>query len=715
MRRRSRIVLGIALFVGLLLRIEYFRELILSPFGRHLILDAQWYDGAARLILGGGELDPGRAYFRPPGYPFFLAGLYRVFGAHVDVVRVVQWLLGLVHVPICWAIARRTHGEAVAAVTAVLAATYGMFVYFEGEILTTALGTFLGTLAAWLLLEGDARDSVRWTAAGGLALGVASTIHATALAVAPAAFLWILFRSRRRLLAAVVLTLATSVPVLAVTARNFLAGGEPVLLATQGGINFFVGNNPEADGKSALAPGLAEADQTLRSDSEYRDTIEIAAETLAARALGHPPTPGEIHRYWMGQGLAWMHDHPKEAAVLLGRKVLYFLNGYEISNNRDLRDQARRFTPILRGFLVQWSILAPFGLLGLFVPGIGTRPRLLLFAWLLAYAAAIVAFFVCARYRQPAIAWMLPFVGAGILQFFRAMRHAVERPRRFAFTLAGLVAAFLITNPRFVTATGLADVTTDRDAPFHRYNLAVLYEQEQNYDRAIEEYRATIASGVPDPRAWLNLGNTLARTGRLDEARDAYRETLRIAPDYAVAVHSNLGILAAQQGDWREAIRRFEEVLSRDPDHRGALLSAGAAYLTVGRFDDAILVLRRALTLGYGPETTIRRNLAVAYLEAGLVEDGTREAEIAYERAPDEVANVVALLRARAAAGDLDEAARLAARARELKPGAPDVERALEEVLGPAEGSPASEAEDEDLADDDGTDDGTGDDSSDEP
>ncbi|MGH2570017.1 MAG: hypothetical protein ACRDGR_02245, partial [bacterium] len=69
-----------ALAVAFLLRVEYLRELILSPFGRHLLLDAEWYDQAARRLAEGASYSPGEPYFRPPFYPMFLAVIHKVFG-----------------------------------------------------------------------------------------------------------------------------------------------------------------------------------------------------------------------------------------------------------------------------------------------------------------------------------------------------------------------------------------------------------------------------------------------------------------------------------------------------------------------------------------------------------------------------------------------------------------------------------------------------------
>ena len=146
---------------------EYLRELILSPFGNNLLLDAEWYHQAAERVRQGMSSAPGEAYFRAPFYPIFLAGAYTISGGDVLGPRLLQALLGLVQIWMCWRIAWHTHGERVAAVVAPLAATYGMFIYFEGEILTTALGTFFCTAGLLLLLEGDRRASAPVVGAGG--------------------------------------------------------------------------------------------------------------------------------------------------------------------------------------------------------------------------------------------------------------------------------------------------------------------------------------------------------------------------------------------------------------------------------------------------------------------------------------------------------------------------------------------------------------------
>jgi Tfp pilus assembly protein PilF len=369
--------------------------------------------------------------------------------------------------------------------------------------------------------------------------------------------------------------------------------------------------------------------------------------------------------------------------VLYLRKLVFFWNGFEIPNNRDFRDQARRFTPILQGFLVQYSVLLPLALFGLLRAGGDRRARALLVAFLAAWTATVCAFFVCTRFRLPAVPWVLPFAAAGAIAFAGDLRRGGADPGRLGRAAALLVGLFALTNGLLVSRSGLADVTTQRDAPFHRFNLAVLWEREGDLDRAIDEYRAAVAARSADPRVHLNLGNLLARTGRHADARTEYHRVIRMASSFEPAARANLGILATQEEDWNEAIRQFERTLEVDPDQPAALVGLAAAYLSAGRFDDAVVMHRRALAAEAAPEGALRRSLAVAYLEVGLLEDAEQEALAALRFDPEDVVAILTLGRVYRLRGDEESAERMWARAREVAPRAPAVERAIDEAATP--------------------------------
>ncbi len=75
-----------------------------------------------------------------------------------------------------------------------------------------------------------------------------------------------------------------------------------------------------------------------------------------------------------------------------------------------------------------------------------------------------------------------------------------------------------------------------------------------------------------------NLGNALARRGRLDEAIEHYSEALRISPSKAVEVHNNLGAALIVKGRFKEAIPHLRYALQKMPDHASAQKNLQQAF-----------------------------------------------------------------------------------------------------------------------------------------
>ena len=673
------IVILVAVLVGALLRAEYLRELLPTPFGRFVMLDAELFDRMARALISNTPLNPGDALFRPPLYPHFLAAIYKITHPGTLIPRLIQSLMGIATIVMIARIALRTHGETAAKVAAILAATYGMFIYHEGELIATTFGVFFCALGTMLLVEaGETPSRLRYLFVG-LCIGLATLSHGTLAIMAPIVFFATLLRPRDRVALAAALVLGTAMPFGAAAARNYALTKEVVIVGSQGGVNFYIGNNPRADGKTGLVPGTPDVRNAVAPGEPYHDTMEVASRVIAERELGRSLKAGDISNYWFGKAWEWIRDHPKDAIVLFVRKMIFFWNGREISSMRDYYDQARRFTPILGFFLMQFIVLLPFALYGIFRAKIRNRESALLVALIGVFSVWTAVFFVCCRFRLPAMVWFIPFSAAGMIAFAKDLRGSVRDPRLFAYSVAALALLFLVTNPYIITAAGIANVLEEQDAPFHHFNLATLYEREGNDDRAIEEYRMASQIGAVDPRVHLNLGNALTRTRRFGEARQEYSEALRIAPDFSGPVRNNLGILAAHEGDWVEAIREFEASIEADPSNPNAMANLGSAYLSAGRFDEAIVTLRRAL-LNPGPnEAVLRRSLGIAYYESGLMDEAETELTKSLQQNPKDVLAVLTMAKICTESRRAGEAEQWWSTARQITSGSPIVEQAIRE------------------------------------
>ena len=82
--------------------------------------------------------------------------------------------------------------------------------------------------------------------------------------------------------------------------------------------------------------------------------------------------------------------------------------------------------------------------------------------------------------------------------------------------------------------------------------LGVSRTQIGKLDEAIEAYKKSISLKPDFALAHYNLGSTLQELGRLDEAEASYTQAIALKPDYAEA-HSNLGNTLKELGRLDEA------------------------------------------------------------------------------------------------------------------------------------------------------------------
>ena len=121
--------------------------------------------------------------------------------------------------------------------------------------------------------------------------------------------------------------------------------------SVQGGINFFIGNNPEATGYF-MSPGGIIASPVKQV---------AASKRIAEQRVGRELTYGESSRYWLAEGLRYLAGNPVDACGLYLRKIGYLLQGREIDLNINYY-QSRTFTPIFNLHFIPFGMIAPLGL-----------------------------------------------------------------------------------------------------------------------------------------------------------------------------------------------------------------------------------------------------------------------------------------------------------------------------------------------------------------
>jgi Flp pilus assembly protein TadD len=563
--------------VALALRLLYLVDLTAIPFFAEPQMDAGYHDAWARRLAAGEGSDPS-VYFRAPLYPFFLAALYRL-GADYLGVRVVQFMIGTATALLTTALVYRRLGRRVALVAGLLVAVHGPLIYFEGELLLVVLEAPLYLLSAWATDRALRRRSPRsWVLAGALA-GAASLVRPIFLAFLPVLGIHLLWRRRRSgIVPGAAYALGLLVVVSPVLVRNAVVGKDLVPIASQGGLNYFLGNNPQADGMSAVAP-------------EFRRTWEGGvqdARTLAERAEEKPLRPSQVSSYWFGRAMSWARNEPADFLVHQLQKLAYFWDPFEIPNNQDYYF----FSRLTR--LFRWLVLSGFGLLGpLALAGLafGLFRRRIPFAWTavpLTLMVVIVAFFVCAKFRAPMVPLLAVWAGTGLGLLWEAWRKREMRSLLVYAAGVTVLAVGLNADP-----WGLRSRHTPAES---HLRLGIFHADRGEPARAEEHYRQAIAAKPGFADGWNNLGVLHAQAGNLRRARSAFSSALNAQPRHPRAL-GNLAALAFEEGRRAEAdslARRTLTVAGRAPD---ALYNAAVILGNLGDAATARLAFRELVRL----------------------------------------------------------------------------------------------------------------------
>ena len=313
-----------------------------SPFFNSPIIDESSYVLWAR-ELADGDFSGGKVFYQDPLYPYFLALIFKVFGENFLLIRLLQAALGVGAVALCFWTSRKLLGDGPALLAAgIMALSRGMY-FFELQIEKTTLVIFLSAAALALGAAAADRPRAKWRwLALGLNLGLLSLLRGNFLPILPFFMLWALLANWRepaltRLARPGLLVLGLALVILPATIRNYRLSGEFTLTTSQGGPNFYLGNNELAEGIYTILP-------FVRPDPRY-EAADFQAE--AERRANQPLSAGAVSRFWFREGLKWIGAHPVAAGRLLLHKARLMIHQDEIPDNHSFLLTRDEFTPIL--------------------------------------------------------------------------------------------------------------------------------------------------------------------------------------------------------------------------------------------------------------------------------------------------------------------------------------------------------------------------------
>lgn len=571
MQRRIEIVI---ILLAALIAIAYYINYRGLPTFAQLSVDEVYQDQSARAIASG-ALTSQEPFFRAPLYSYWLGLIYALDGKSAATARLVQLLIGALIPLLVSLIARRLFDSNLAALlAAALALLCADTYYFEGELLLESLLTPIILLGFWLWLRYQERPSHGAALLLGLISGIAVITRPNAVVFA-LVWLYFIWRSRSversiRNQSVVRFLLLLCLPVALVLLHNLTREEPAFSIATQGGINFYLGNNHSADGVSAVMPGR------LGYAWQYED-VKHAAETDEGRSL----TVSQVSGYYYGKALSEIVSDPVAWLKLLVRKTYLFFSAAPLSNNRDLKvfqDQSQ----VLRLLPVGMWLLAPLGLLGIVVAWRKNRQARALSVAVLLYAATFILFFVNSRFRAPLLPLLAILGGGYCFWLVEQLKEKRVHLAAFGVTVAALLLIFLSSN--------LYNLKFSNKGQDHFTRGNFLLRQGDNQG-AISEYREALAATPGLPQARLNLGVAFMRSGRPDSAAEYFAAEDALVGGSAEALN-NLAYLARESGKPELALRFARKAYALKPYLEDASLNYWNALRESGRSDSAFISIR---------------------------------------------------------------------------------------------------------------------------
>lgn len=317
----------------------------------HVIKRADVYsDIAANLMRGYGfvaEPEGEAILWRGPGYPAFLATIYRLFGEHNETaVLLAQSALDSMTAVLVLYLGTRLFDETIGAVSAILFALHPLSAYYTLRFMSEPLFTliFTASIAAWVSAVHTRRLGM-FLVVGALIAG-AALVKPVALGLVPCLVATACFRLRQEPMRALSVSLAMSSACILVlipwAMRNYQLTGQLVAVATGGGYALWLGNQTVSEGREDWEVDVVTRERLYElrtavlasADGTPRNRMVVSNREAASSATHPVHITVEEDRAFLHAAWQEIVQHPFESALLTVRKAFRFWFEIFLPDNR---------------------------------------------------------------------------------------------------------------------------------------------------------------------------------------------------------------------------------------------------------------------------------------------------------------------------------------------------------------------------------------------
>lgn len=544
--------------------------------------DMRFYNDWALRILNGHWTDH-QAFYGLPLYPYFLAAIYKICGYSPFLPALLQAIAeggtgALIYTLGVRVFGSNDRGGSVIGMVAAIGWTlFQPAQAYSVILMPTAWLVFVFWLVVWLLLRWKEPPPILMFLGLGVLIGFTSMAIATVLFLLPlvvlALFLkWRALKAQYRTLGITLLLLGIALGASPAWVHNTFIAGDPVFLSAHSGVNFWIGNNPQATGYPKFPPGLHASQSAM-----LRDSI-----TVAEASAGHALKRSEVSAYWSQKAWHWISQHPLAWLKLLGTKVKNFWNAFQyddLSIITALRDQSIT-TPGLR-----FGLVAAFAIPGMILAWRAAPLSRWITGAILLHMLSLLSVFVTERYRLAAAPGLLLFASFGLSSTWQNIACAHYRHVIF-FLLILLASTAFVSLPQKDPTLWALDT----------YNSG-LQALEVN-DLSVARQKLDLAYAYSPENAEINFaeGNLRLTMGDRTAAKRFYFAALRLDSRHAGAFN-NLGLIALDENQLDLAARFFRHAIEIVPGDAKTYYLLARAEAQAGHRVEAERAITRAIEL----------------------------------------------------------------------------------------------------------------------
>ena len=600
-QRMRQILIGI-IILGAVLRILFLLEISHVPFFYHPVADAKIYVDRAMDIYHGKIFPESVSFHSSPIYPYFIAATYAI-GKSLATPRIVQAIAGLANVVVVFMIASSLFNPVVALLSALWMSVYPIFIYFEGDLMMIPLVLFTLNLSCLMFVRYQQTRKRMDLALGGLFLGLSAMGKPDTIMIAPFIALFVILTEKnikQGLLRACMLALWVTVSIAPVTVSNFFLLNDAVLLTSNGGVNFYIGNHHEANGMFHLP-----------QDSGLWDhKLYVSSKEVAEQSMGMPVTPSQVSKFWFGKATEFIVSHPFEFISLTAKKMMLMISRFEVSNHHSFYF-FRKWSSVLAYNPLRLSLFVSLAVIGIWLSIAQWRRYTVLYIYLGVTFWIIVLFFVTSRYRLPTVPFYMMFASFALYRLYFMIRD--KEYRRVLKLSIPVVAVYALT---WIPFAGLSS-TYNQDI----HNMGNVYLSIKEYDKALRCYKLAVQNNPRSPFNHYNMGNVYLVQGKTDLATAEFLQEIEFNPEFA-DTYVNLGQIYMQKGIFSRALEYFNRAIELDFSVT-TMINIGYIHYQLGKVDRAIEIFEHLYRIDPSNPSVIR-NLAICYDTAGNAEKAER-------------------------------------------------------------------------------------------